>query len=295
MSLTVIVLTFNEQRHIERCLSSLWKVATRVVVIDSFSTDNTVELARSLGADVLQHRFVNQAQQYQWAIENASISTNWTLRIDADEYLEPALQESIRSFLSDPGTFNAVYLRRKICFLGRPIRHGFFYPLLILRMYRSEQGRMEQRWMDEHIVVENPVTTTLDGDLTDDNLNDLAWWTAKHVGYARREAWQVIAGRERGTATIESQLSGAARYKRWLKERLYNRLPSGLRSSLYFFYRYFIGRGFLDGKEGFYFHFLQAFWYRAYVDATLFELEREALADGCTPFELLRKRGILSG
>ena len=293
MSVTAIILTFNEEQHITRCIASLKPVVTRIVVVDSFSTDRTVELARAAGAEVVQNVFVSQAHQYRWAIAHADITTDWTLRVDADEYLDTTLQTAMAAFLRTPGAVNAVYLRRQVTFLGRPIRHGFFYPLLILRLYRTGQGVMEQRWMDEHIRVDQPVTTTLPGDLVDDNRNDLAWWTAKHVNYARREAWEIIASRDRAENGPEAALSGAARRKRWLKTRVYNRLPAGLRAGAYFLYRYVLGRGFLDGRAGFYFHILQAFWYRTYVDATLFELEQEAARQGVTPRMLLEARGIL--
>lgn len=292
VELTAVILTYNEEQHIARCIESLRPVAARIVVVDSFSTDRTVEIARGLGADVYQNPFTHQAQQYQWAVENTAITTDWTLRVDADEYLEPELQGAIKAFLAAPGAVNAVYLRRKITFLERPITHGFFYPAMILRLHRTGQGRMEQRWMDEHIVVENAVTATLAGDLVDDNLNPLSWWTAKHVNYARREAYEIIAARAR-VQSEAAALSGQARRKRWLKEKIYGRMPAALRSTLYFLYRYVLGRGFLDGKEGFFFHFLQAYWYRTYVDASLFEMERKAAAEGLSAYEMLKRNGIL--
>ncbi|MBB3771005.1 glycosyltransferase involved in cell wall biosynthesis [Angulomicrobium tetraedrale] len=293
--ITAIILTFNEAKHIARCIDSLRPVAARICVIDSHSTDDTAEIARAHGAEVFLNPWRNYATQFQWGLDNAGITTGWTMRIDADEYLEPALQQAIGDFLARPGAVNAVYFRRKVVFLDRPITHGFFYPALMLRLWRSGAGRIEQRWMDEHILVENPVTATLPGDLVDHNLNDLAWWTGKHIGYARREAYDIIASRAAGESREKAgDLSGSARRKRFLKERIYNRLPSALRSSLYFFYRYGIGRGFLDGKEGFFFHFLQAYWYRTYVDASLLELERRAQAQGLTAHEMLKRDGILT-
>ncbi|VDC33962.1 glycosyltransferase family 2 protein [Pseudogemmobacter humi] len=290
-TLTAIIMSLNEEQHITRCIESLRPVAERIVVVDSFSTDRTIEIAQRLGAEVLQNRFVSHAHQYQWALDRLGVTSAWILRVDADEYLETVLQQSILEFLADPGAVNAVFLRRKIVFLGRPILHGFFYPLKILRLYRTGQGRMEQRRMDEHITVDTPVCRTLDGDLVDDNLNCLAWWSSKHIGYARKEAWEIIACRQGGQSA--PPLSGAARRKRFLKNRVYNRLPSALRSTLYFFYRYVIGLGFLDGKAGFFFHFLQAYWYRTYVDATLYEIERQAAAEGLSAYQMLRRDGIL--
>jgi glycosyltransferase involved in cell wall biosynthesis len=235
-SLTAIILTYNEEQHIARAIKSVSSVAERICVIDSLSNDATVEIAKSLGAEVFSNPFETHAAQLNWGIDNANIVSEWTLRIDADEILEPLLQESIRNFTLAPEGANAAILRRKIVFLGQEIRNGFFYPILGIRLWKTGQGRAEQRWMDEHIVVVDPKIVTLKGDLRDENLNDLSWWTTKHVGYAEREVYDTIARRENLSAT--SKFSGKAKQKRILKEQVYSRLPSVFRSSLYFFYRY---------------------------------------------------------
>ena len=297
-SLTALILTYNEEKHIARCIRSLDGVAERVCIVDSYSTDQTVEIARSLGAEVIQNRWKNYASQFQHGLERFDSRTDWTMRIDADEFLEEPLREEIMNWLAAPFPgVNALYLRRKIVFLGRPILHGFFYPALMLRIWRTGKGRIEQRWMDEHIVLDAPVSATLRGDLVDHNLNDLSWWIAKHNGYATREVYDMVEILERNRAQKDqgmSSMSGQAARKRWLKEKVYSRLPATFRASAYFFYRYILGRGFLDGKEGFYFHFLQAFWYRTLVEAKLYELQLRAQAAGLSPYELLRREGIFS-
>jgi glycosyltransferase involved in cell wall biosynthesis len=290
MTVTAIILTFNEEQHIARCIQSLDGVVDRICVIDSYSTDRTVEIAKSLGAEVFQNPWPGHAAQFQWGLDTVNVTTDWTLRIDADEYLEEGLRLAIGSIDANK-SINGYYLRRKIVFLGRPITHGFFYPLQILRLWRTGQGRMEQRRMDEHIVLENPHTALLEGgDLVDENFHDLSWWIEKHNGYATLEAISRIEAEE-GLKTAEQNLSGHAARKRWIKENLYNRLPTTLRASFYFFYRYILGRGFLDGKAGFYFHFLQAFWYRTLVEAKRFEMERSADAKGLSPYEWLKHEG----
>lgn len=272
-SITAVILTFNEELHIERCIRSLEGVVERVCVIDSFSTDRTVEISKHLGAEVFQNPWPGHAAQFQWALDTIHVTSDWTLRIDADEYLD----ENLRNLLTQgqlQTNINGYYLRRKIIFLGRPITHGFFYPLKIMRLWRTGEGRMEQRRMDEHIVLSNPKTTVLEGgDLVDENLNSLSWWIEKHNGYATLEAISRIES-EMGQTTTDQKLSGQAARKRWLKERVYTRLPSTLRAGLYFFYRYILGRGFLDGKEGFFFHFFQAYWYRTLVEAKYFEIKK---------------------
>lgn len=297
-SLTALILTFNEEQHIERCIRSLAGVAERICVVDSFSSDRTVEIARGLGAEVRQNAWKNYATQFQYGLDHFEIASDWTMRVDADEYLDPSLRANLSTWLATPKPgINALYLRRKIVFLGRPILHGFFYPAMMLRIWRSGEGRIESRWMDEHIVLENPISEALDGDLVDHNLNDLTWWIGKHNGYATREVYDLIEilerqrdGKDRGMETM----SGPAARKRWLKEQIYTRLPPTLRAGMYFLYRYILGRGFMDGKEGFFFHFLQAFWYRTLVEAKLFELQKQAQAEGVTPYALLVQRGIFA-
>jgi hypothetical protein len=146
--------------------------------------------------------------------------------------------------------------------------------------------------MDEHIVVDQANAKTLCGDLTDENLNDITWWTNKHTGYAIREVYEMVRSEHQESLNDEA-LTGEAHLKRLLKNKIYNKLPGGVRGILYFVYRYFFGLGFLDGKSGFYFHFLQAFWYRVFVDAKMHELNMEAKAAKMSTYELLRERGIL--
>lgn len=296
LPLTAIILTFNEEEHIERCIRSLDGIAERVCIVDSLSSDRTVELAQALGAEVIQNPWKNYATQFQHGIDSFGIQSPWTMRIDADEYLEPELQAAMRDWFAAPQPgVNALYLRRKIVFLGRPIRHGFFYPAMMLRIWRSGEGRIEQRWMDEHIVLDAPVPATLPGDLADHNLNDLTWWVAKHNGYATREVYDMVEIMERSRVKKDAgmaAMTGQAARKRFLKEQVYARLPTMMRASFYFFYRYILGRGFLDGKAGFFFHFLQAFWYRTLVEAKLYELEMRATEAGLTPYQLLTREGV---
>lgn len=289
--ITAIVLTYNEEKHIQRCIDSLRGVATRICVVDSFSTDKTVEIATAAGAEVFQNQWINYSSQFSWAINNCRIRTAWTMRIDADEYLDATLKASVTNFVGNPNEHNAAVFCRKIVFLRREIKHGFFYPALMLRLWKTGQGAIESRWMDEHITVSDAVLCRLEGDLVDENLNDLSWWATKHISYAQREVYDLVEARQREDLG-KVALTGQAKIKRLLKTRLYSRLPTTVRGSLYFFYRYVIGLGFLDGKAGFFFHFLQAFWYRVFVDAKLYELELQALAENSTPYRILQRRGI---
>ena len=275
MTLTVVILTKNEERHIARALGFVAAIADTCVVVDSGSADRTMELAQATGAIVLQNPWVNYATQLNWALDQLPDDTNWVLRLDADEIVTPALAAEIREDLATlPPETQGVYVSRRMHFLGRRIAWGGVFPVRVLRLFRHGHGHCENRWMDEHIIVDGN-TAEFSGEIIDDNLNSLTWWTEKHNSYASREVVDIL-NQEYGFMPQETvaNLRGGqqAGVKRWIKEHVYACLPGGLRAFAYFFYRYVIRLGFLDGKEGTAFHVLQGLWYRYLVDAKLYEV-----------------------
>lgn len=281
--LAVVILTFNEARHIERAIACVRPIARDILVVDSFSTDGTEEIARRAGARVLQHPFTNYARQFQWALDRGQIKASWIMRVDADEVVEPDHVAQINARLPMLGPdVVGVTSDHKHIFMGRWIRHGGRYPLRLLRLWRRGHGRIEQRWMDEHMIVEGGRTIHFSGGFADVNLQDLAFFTDKHNRYATREALDVLIRKYRlvvpDIEPPEARLGRQARLKRWFKEQIYNRLPFWLGPLCYFLFRYIFQLGFLDGREGLIYHFLQGFWYRFLVGARLVEMERE-LAD----------------
>lgn len=292
MTLTAIILTYNEEKHLPRCLDSVQQVADQVLVIDCYSSDGTVEIAGARGAKVVQHEWTNHATQFNWALDQLPDGTDWVMRIDADEYLTPELVAEIRDRLpSISDDVDGVYVNRRMTFGGRLIRHGGVFPIQVLRLFRYGRGRCENRWMDEHVIVPGK-TVNFSGELIDDNLNSLTWWTEKHNRYASREAVDLL-NLEYGFMEMESVGNQKGRSqagtKRWIKEHLYRRLPLGFRAFAYFFYRYFVRLGFLDGQAGTAFHFLQGFWYRYLVDAKVAEVKRYMEAEGVGIEQAIRK------
>jgi glycosyltransferase involved in cell wall biosynthesis len=284
MKIAAIILTFNEEQHIRRCLKSLWPVTREVLVVDSYSSDGTPEIAGSMGCRVIQHHFGNYASQLNWAIAQIPDDVDWLLRIDGDEYITPELGGEIRSQLPRlDANIAGVYCNRRMIFLGTMIRHGAVYPIRVLRLWRRGRGRCEERWMDEHIIVDG-ATADFRGDIIDHNLNPVAWWISKHNWYSSREAVDLLNLKYGFTVhdPVASLSSGSqVAFKRWLKERIYAHLPHGFRAFAYFFYRYFIALGFLDGKSGTAFHFLQGFWYRFLVDTKIDEVHSYMRRTGC--------------
>jgi glycosyltransferase involved in cell wall biosynthesis len=280
MSLTVVILTYNESKHLERALASISSFATDIVVVDSFSTDATPALAQQAGARLFQRQFRNNADQFRWALVNTQIDSEWILKLDADEVIHNDLAIAIEAFLQAPSPdIVGVNLQRRHIWMGRWVRFGGRYPLNLVRIWRRGHGQIEDRWMDEHIVVRGGRTITLKGGFSDWNINDISFFTDKHNRYATREAIDVLGARY-GLLDAEHALqrhgtSLQASVKRALKNHVYNRLPFWLSPTLYFLWRYIFQLGFLDGRTGLIYHVLQGFWYRFLVGAKVMEFDAQ--------------------
>lgn len=287
-TLSVVILTHNEEIHIGRCINSLKNIADNIFVVDSYSTDRTVEIAGSLGAVVALHKWKNYSDQFRWGLnhleENCGKKSDWVMRMDADEYLEADLIQELGEMLKNPLLdISGFYIRRKVYFYGRWIRHGGFYPQILLRIWRSGIGRIEQRWMDEHIVLPaGSKMRVLKGHLVDNNLKGITFWINKHNSYASREMVDLLNNKyslyshDRSLRDIDDP---QAKWKRIVKDEIYSRMPLGLRAMTYFFYRYIVRLGFLDGGKGFIWHFMQGFWYRMLVDIKIMEIEERCGED----------------
>jgi len=276
MLLSIIILTYNETENLPTCLASLQALNAEIFVVDSGSSDNTVEIAKQTSCQVFIHPFENQAQQLNWALENLPISTPWIMRLDADECLTPELVNELKQVLpKTPEQITGYQVKRRVFFMGRWIRHGGYYPTWLLRVWRNGLGTCEQRWMDEHILLSKGKVANLKYDIIDDNQKGLTFWTDKHNRYADREVKDLLSMSDDQDDLINSNQSSQAGKRRWLKKNFYARSPLFLRAFLYFLTRYIIGLGFLDGIQGLVFHFLQGFWYRFLVDAKIYEITRK--------------------
>lgn len=221
------------------------------------------------------HEFANHADQLNWGLENTNIKTEWILRIDADEELTEELQNEINEKLPTlDSCISGVFLKRRIYFMGRWIKHGGVYPFHVMRIFRIGRAVCEQRVMDEHFVVtDGGHTVSFKHDFCDKNENPLEWWINKHNWYSNLEMKAHIDEQQvNENDGVTPKLFGTpVERKRWLKNVIYYKTPILYRAHWYFIYRYFLRLGFLDGKEGLVFHFLQGYWYRFVVDAKIFE------------------------
>ena len=262
LDITVLILTKNEEKNIARCITSAKLIADRIVVVDCGSVDATVELAKTNGADVFFHEWEGHAAQFNWALDNCGIKTEWVFRLDADEQISTELAEEIGQALNSATTnqIDGYAMRWYIYFMNKKLRFGGTHKPYFLRLFRYGKGRVENKLMDEHIVVDGSVQN-LSGSLIHYDYKGIDTWLHKHIWYSDLEIQMVQSGTD--------EMYGNIRQRN--KRSFYYKLPIFWRVRFYFWYRYFLQGGFLDGTEGRIFCFLQAYWYRFLVDAKLYE------------------------
>lgn len=291
LDLTTVILTYNEELHIRRCLENVCPISKKVYVIDSPSTDSTVDICKEFpNVEVVVHKYPgNQAAQYNWAIDNIQIDTKWTLRIDADEYLLPELVKEIENKLpSLPKEITGVEFKRRHIFMGKWVKHGI-YPVVMMRMCRTGCGRYADRIMDEHMVLTQGKSVVFENDFCDHSLINVSDYCRKHLDYAQREAAVVLdetygLSKEdivKGMSDLrEDESLGKSAEEKHKKKNKYNSLPLFWRSFAYFIFRYIFKGGFLDGKEGFVFAFIQGWWFRTMVDVKILEAHKSLQKNG---------------
>lgn len=270
--LTTIILTKNEEKNIRNCIESVINITDRIVIIDSYSTDDTIKIAKEYSkVEIIYNKFINYGNQFKFALDNLKIDTTWIFRLDADEQLtEKSRNELLDLCIANKETdVSGIVFPLEVTFLGKNLKHGGVYPFKKLCIFKTGLAYMEDRYMDEQLVVtEGRIIEMKEVSLHHD-YKDLSFWIQKHNWYATRAAKDYLI-REK-TGDDYRNLDFSAKIRRIIKYKVYYSLPSGLRTTLFFIYRYFFRLGFLDGKAGFYYNFLQAYWYRVLVDAKIYE------------------------
>lgn len=273
LPLSVIILTYNEEKNIERCLNSVHGWVNEIFIVDSFSTDRTLEIAKKYTDKIYQHEFINYSEQRNWAQKNLPVKNEWIFHLDADEWVSDELKEELFEIFkkNEFQKYDGFMISRKTIFYGRWIKHGGHFPRYHLRIFKKNKGRCEKREYDQHFIVEGKIKV-LRGSIINDLTQEISEFVKKHLRWAEFEAKSMLKSE---TGEIKPSLKGnPIERMRWFRKNIYGRLPLFVRPFLYFFYRYFIKLGFLDGIEGLIFHFLQGFWYRFMVDVKIWEMKK---------------------
>ena len=276
LPISIIILTYNEEKNIRECLESIQGFSAQIFIVDSGSTDQTLTIAQEYQVKVFHHPFENYGKQRNWALDNLPLETEWLLQMDADHRLTPELKTEIQEYFLKgvPPDINGFLISRRTIFMGKWIKYGGHYPTYHAILFRKGFGHCEEKLYDQHFVIEGK-TVRLKGDIIDILTDSLSSFTIRHNNWAALEAedqhYKWSTGKK---GLIDPKMGGNAIQQRRFIKSVYERFPLFIRPFVYFFIRYFLKLGFLDGVRGLIFHFLQGFWFRFLVDAKIYELRQ---------------------
>lgn len=270
---TAIIMTKNEEKNIVDCLESMRDFAKRCVVIDCGSIDSTVELAKEHGADVYDHEFEYYAKQFNWGLENCDIDTEWIVRLDADERFPKELKEEIEQLINDnkDKPMNGISIEADLFFLGRCMKHGIRNKCKMM-MFKRACGKIEDRRRDAHSVISEGYSVMTKHHFIHYDFKDIDNYIKKYNWYATREMMDYIDFLNGQDAIVNTDKRILAQRKK--KFGFYYKAPMFFRCWAWFLYNYIFRLGFLDGKEGLVFAFLECYWYRFVVDSKIYEYQK---------------------
>ncbi len=275
-----IILTYNEEMHLPRLLQSIAGLSAPVFILDSGSTDRTIEIGKEFGAVLMQHLFENHPKQWDFALKNFLVQTPWVICLDADQVVTPELKHYLINFREDDYTgVDGIYFNRKNFFKGKWIKHGGYYPFYLLKMIRFGVGYSDiNENMDHRFVVHGKTEIWKDGYLLEENLkeNNIRFWIDKHNRYsdlvAQEEVERMASARAQ---TVKPNFWGSPDERTAWRKQLWWKLPRYIRPLLYFTQRMIFQLGIFDGRTGIIFHFLQGFWFRLIVDIKIDEIIKQ--------------------
>ncbi len=272
LPISAIILTYNEEKNIERCLKSIYEWVDEIFIVDSYSKDKTIEIARKYTDKIYEHEFINYSEQRNWAQKNLPLKNEFVFHIDADEWVSKKLMDELFNIFENKEfeKYDGFLIPRKTIFYGKWIKYGGHFPRYHLRIFKKDKGKCEKREYDQHFICEGKIKK-LKNSIVNDIGNDISNFIIKHVRWANLEAKSIL---NQDGEIIPSLKGNPIQRMRWLRKNVYLKFPLFLRAFLYFLYRYFIKLGFLDGVEGLIFHFLHAFWFRFIVDVKIWEIKK---------------------
>lgn len=278
--ISIIILTHNEEKNIEACLQSISSLQCPIFIVDSGSQDKTLAIAEKYNAQIFYHTFENYGAQRNWALQNLPINSSWVLNMDADHRMSNELRTELQQIFQEnvSPTVKGFLISRKTIFMGKWIKYGGHYPTYHAILFRKDSGSCENKLYDQHFVVQG-YCAKLKGDMIDILTDSLQSFTLRHNKWSDLEAQDQFLGLQNHEEKqlVKADIQGNALEKRRYIKSIYEKFPLFIRPFIYFFIRYFLKLGFLDGKRGLIFHFLQGFWFRFLIDAKIYELKKEQI------------------
>lgn len=274
LPISVIVLAYNEENNIDACLSSVSDFVEDIFVVDSYSTDNTLNIVKKYTGKIYEHQFENWGKQRNWALDNLPIKTKWVLNMDSDHRVTRELKEELIEIFSknEQNDIDGFLISRDTVFMGKRIKYGGRYPIYHVVLFKTGHGRCEEAIYDQHFIVDGKLEV-LNGNIKDVFTENLHDFVSKLSKWAKFEAVNYMQGSISQNGRLKGKLEGAPNERMRFFKNLYFRFPLFLRPFLYFFYRFFIKLGFLDGIEGIIFHFFHGFWFHFLVDYRILEIK----------------------
>lgn len=276
LPVTLIVLTYNEDLNLEKCLNSVKDYADEVIVVDSGSTDNTLKVATKYNSKIYTNKFETHNKQWIWALNNTDIKNEWVMGLDADQITTKELWEEL-STIFNRGTesIEGIYINRKYIFRGQWIKHGGMFPKYLLKLFKKNKVLIdENELVDHHFYIKGKTINTKNY-IVEENYkeNELSFWISKHRNYADLFARELV--KSKSSKILEPDSKGNPDERTLYFKSQYLKYPLFIRPVLYFFYRYFLKLGILDGVQGFIFHTLHSLWFRFIIDLKVYELRKQ--------------------
>jgi len=275
-----IIISYNEEIHLPRLLDSISQLNASIFLLDSGSSDKTIEIAERNGCIIKTNQFINHPKQWDYALKCFDITTPWVICLDADQMVTPQLLKLLQAFKpEDYKDVNGIYFNRKNFFKGKWLQHGGYFPVYLLKMFKYGIGYSDlNENMDHRFIVPGKTIIWKNGFIEEENLkeNEISFWINKHNKYSDQvaeEEWERL--QQLRTQTFKPNLLGSPDEKKAFLKRIWWKMPLYIRPFIYFVHRYFFQLGILDGKTGFVFHFLQAFWFRLLVDIKIDEIKKK--------------------
>src|SRR3990170_3952222 len=235
--ISALILTYNEEVQIERCIKSIYNLTDDIIVVDSYSTDSTLDICKRYNCRIFQNKFINHGKQINWAFDNVDYNYDWILILDSDEIIPEKLKEEINRRVGNENEYVGYFFKRRIYWMNRWLKYGRMYPHYIIRLFRKGHGRYEER-EEDHLILDGKAGIMENDSLEDNRNNDLDSFIIKHLKTAQSEVSEAIHGVEEDG--IKSKLFGLKPNRnRWLKVHIYSHIPLFVRPFAYFVYRYF--------------------------------------------------------